>query len=495
MGINNTNKFESQTTLPYDPAEVHIFEVEEKKLAFIASTLEIYELDNMAFDLFTLPYSIVKNKYDADAIAELRTTLLKLGILGTSKENKIDYSSQTKDSHQNITQLMLVVSQECNMKCIYCLANKGAFFEKHTLMPTDVGQKSVDFLLQHSGDSRVCSIIFTGGEPLLNFPTIKATVQYAEKVAYKHKKKIIFLLSTNGTIMNKEILQFIKDHLIYLNYSLDGPPDIQNRLRPFANGQDSYNTVVKNLKMLVDNGYSNNVLIRTTITRYNMDMIKVAEHLFSLGIRKIAFGKSAPNTFCDYHIYGIAHGTLEEEEYVKNYLSFTKYMIKKFVDDPSRSITNMGNIIDLHLRWKKPLGCGMGQFQVAISPGGEIYPCGVFIGLDAYKIGDLVFGFYDHKFQEKYAQILSDRRVPCKICWARFICGGGCHIGDSLENNKPISESSCNLAKRLKEIDIFGYAFLRDLVGIDYLDKRLEKYLKERTPHLLYQNKTKNERR
>lgn len=475
---NSVNTSEVYSNIHYDPREIHIFRIESKNLAFKSSTLEIYQLDEMAYEFLTSPKTAIE-KYSLTEISDLYAALLKLGFFDSLKDDKIDNLSSVNAS-QPISQLMMIVSQDCNLNCIYCLADKGAFYKRHTPMPPEIGIKSIDFLMHESGDAKICLVSFTGGEPLLNFPTIKITVEYGKKMAEKYNKEILFLLSTNGSVLDDKILQFIKNYKIYLNLSLDGPPDVQNRCRPFKNGIGSYDIVVKNLKKLLEHYDPDRILIRTTITRYNLDMINTAEHFFQLGARRLSFGKAAPNAFCDYRIYGIDPNTAMGEIYLKNYLNFCKYMVECFMQRPEISFANMRDIANLHFRLRKPLGCGMGQYQVAISPNGEIYPCGVFIGLQNYLMGNLNQGF-SRNCQSKYHQIISNRRKICNVCWARNICGGGCHAGDLLDDYKPISEIVCNFAQRVLEINLFAYAYLVDLVGYEYLNKRLAKYRAERT--------------
>lgn len=190
---------------------------------------------------------------------------------------------------QPITRLSMNVAQDCNLRCRYCLVGQGVMTAPRQLMSREVARRAIDFLLQVSGESRMCRVGFFGGEPMLNFAVIKAAVEYGQALTRERGKEMEFTIITNGTLFNEENLLYIKRKGITVGISIDGPPSVHDRMRPFADRRGSYATVRKHLPRLLD-GYDDKVHARTVITRHAMRVVEIIEHLTDLGFREIRIG-------------------------------------------------------------------------------------------------------------------------------------------------------------------------------------------------------------
>ncbi len=356
---------------------------------------------------------------------------------------------QIKLRQPPITYMSLLVTQSCNLRCVYCYEDK-----KSARMNDATAFRAVDWLIKKSEAMRSLNIIFFGGEPLLNFPLIEAVVDYAKDAAKKSDKYVSFTLITNGTLLDDEINLFLQKHQIRVTISFDGLKELQDSQRPFASGSGSYDRVIpkiKNLLKLMPQTASHAVIMGDN----SPETIKDA--LQELGFHRVtvALNSQSPFTKGNQAVNTSDRDTramlsaLEEE--AKSWYD----LIKKRDIASIKKLTGRSNLylalLSLMKQSKKRFFCGAGQSMVAVNPSGDIYLCHRFVDLDDYRIGSI---HEDELNLESFCQSPVDANDTCKQCFAKYYCGGGCkhdHLTSCGSVNEP-EQRMCLLKQRELEL-------------------------------------------
>ena len=350
----------------------------------------------------------------------------------------------------NLLSTSLMVSSDCNMRCIYCFNDGGTKPEdSDQVMSFEVAKQAIDYLVNNSEKEEIgCD--FFGGEPLYNYKLIKHVVEYCKTYT---SKKWIFSLITNGTILNDEIIEMFKENCFHIVVSYDSI--LQNEQRPSRCGKNLVPVIRDNIIKLRDILPRTEISIRCILTHNMCAHIKdIIEEAKELGVR-VLFGpvtleESNPLNLTDDDY--AKYINIIENELVKNY-SEEKY-------DLVTGITSLSAIIlQLITGRKKYYSCGVGTDQVGISATGKIYPCHRFIGINELEMGDIYTGI-DKKLYGKYTSRFVDNINPCKTCWAKYLCGGGCAHESYTYNNDLFSPNTkrCDLTKNEIEIALKIYA-------------------------------------
>ncbi|HEX3011743.1 MAG TPA: nif11-like peptide radical SAM maturase [Syntrophomonadaceae bacterium] len=367
-------------------------------------------------------------------------TLLPLGIeeklkkLGITSEGSQKRKEPAKKDTSPITYLCLLLTQSCNLKCIYCYGDAGKYGTGGK-MDEKTAFQAVDWFIEKSGNIKKLRIIFFGGEPFLNFSLMKAVVEYAEKSVAKIGKKVTFNVTSNGTLLDDEKIAFIKEHRLDVMISFDGPKDVQDAQRPYANGHGSFDSTVPKIKRLLE------VLPEApahAVIMGNTDPESVKDALEVIGFTRLSIAPSSKSLFTE-EMDGTKQardthtlvGALEEES--ETWLHLIKdrdsEALKKLT---TRSELYKGLISLLH-NAKRHHACGAGRSLVAVSSSGDVYLCHRFVGLDEYRLGSIC----DQNLnREEYQKSLINVNEICGACFARYYCGGGC---------KHDNASSCGL--------------------------------------------------
>ncbi|MBR4342040.1 MAG: thioether cross-link-forming SCIFF peptide maturase [Lachnospiraceae bacterium] len=348
--------------------------------------------------------------------------------------------------------LCLHIAHTCNLNCSYCFASQGRFHGERALMSFEVGKQAIDFLIANSGNRHNLEVDFFGGEPLMNFEVVKQIVDYARSIEKKHNKNFRFTLTTNGVLVDDEVIDYANREMSNVVLSLDGRKEVHDRFRKDYAGNGSWEKIVPKFQEFVKKRGGKNYYMRGTFTHANPDFLKDIEVMLDLGFRELSMEPvvCAP---------GDPMALTEEDLPVvfEQYEKLAELMLKK--DKEGDPFTFYHYMIDLEggpCIYKRISGCGSGTEYMAVTPWGDLFPCHQFVGEDNYKLGDIWNGITNKTTQEEFASCNVYAREECKSCWARLYCAGGCaanalHATGSVRG---VYEYGCKLFKKRLECAI-----------------------------------------
>ena len=318
--------------------------------------------------------------------------------------------------------LCLHVAHTCNLNCSYCFASQGKYHGDRALMSFEVGKRALDFLIEHSGTRRNLEVDFFGGEPLMNWDVVKELVKYARSVEKAHGKNFRFTLTTNGVLIDEDVIEFSNREMSNVVLSLDGRKEIHDRLRVDYAGNGSYERIVPKFKEFVKSRGGKNYYMRGTFTHANPDFTKDVFHMADMGFTELSM---EPVVCAEGDPAGL---TPEDIETVKEqYEVLACEMLKR--QDEGRPFTFYHYMLDLTegpCIYKRISGCGSGTEYMAVTPWGDLYPCHQFVGEEAYKLGNIWDGVTNTALREEFRACNAYSRPECKDCWAKLYCSGGC---------------------------------------------------------------------
>lgn len=371
-------------------------------------------------------------------------------IAGTFKERSGDV----------VKALCLHVAHTCNLNCAYCFASQGRFHGDRALMSLETGRRALDFLIEHSGSRRNLEVDFFGGEPLMNWQTVKDLVAYARSREEESGKHFRFTLTTNGMLIDDDVIDFANREMDNVVLSLDGRKEIHDRLRVDYAGNGSYDRIVPKFQKLVQARGGVRYYMRGTFTHANPDFTKDLFHMADLGFTELSMEPvvCAPDD--------PAALTAADLETVKGeYELLAKEMLKRRQE--GRPITFYHYMLDLEggpCIYKRVSGCGSGTEYMAVTPWGDLYPCHQFVGEEAYKLGDIWNGVTNTALREEFRACNAYARPECADCWAKLYCSGGCaanayHASGSIRG---VYEAGCELFRKRIECAIMLQAALAE---------------------------------
>ncbi len=311
--------------------------------------------------------------------------------------------------------LCLHMAHTCNLKCEYCFAGDGEYSGGTKLMPFSVAKKAVNLLLSKSGAKKNVEIDFFGGEPMLNFDVIKQTVEYAFAEQRKYNKHVHFTITTNGTILDEEHLEFINEKMDNVVISIDGRKKVHDRFRLYSDGSGSYDSAIENAKKIVAGRNGKSYFVRGTFTRGNIDFSNDVKHLASFGFRDISL---EPVTGGEFDL-----NDCELEAVLEEYERFSKEYAKQ--DDYTFYHFNI-SLYKSPCIYKRITACGAGFEYGAVTPDGDIYACHRLAGEEKFRIGTLDDTEFDLDLAEKMRNNNVENVEKCSECWAKYFCSGGC---------------------------------------------------------------------
>ena len=318
--------------------------------------------------------------------------------------------------------LCLHVAHTCNLNCSYCFASQGKYHGDRALMSFEVGKRALDFLIENSGKRRNLEVDFFGGEPLMNWDVVKELVQYARSIEKEHGKNFRFTLTTNGVLIDDEVIEFSNKEMSNVVLSLDGRKEIHARLRVDYAGNGSYERIVPKFKQFVESRGGRNYYMRGTFTHANPDFTKDVFHMADMGFTELSM---EPVVCAEGDPAGL---TAEDIETVKDqYEILACEMLKR--QQEGRPFTFYHYMLDLTegpCIYKRISGCGSGTEYMAVTPWGDLYPCHQFVGEEDYKLGNIWDGVTNPQLREDFRACNAYSRPDCKDCWAKLYCSGGC---------------------------------------------------------------------
>ncbi len=342
--------------------------------------------------------------------------------------------------------LCLHVAHTCNLNCSYCFASQGKYHGERALMSFETGKQALEFLIASSGSRHHLEVDFFGGEPLMNFPVVKQLVAYAREREKECGKHFRFTLTTNGMLIDDEVIDFCNREMDNVVLSLDGRKEIHDRYRVDYLGRGSYDTVVPKFQRLVAARGERGYYIRGTFTHANPDFTQDVFHMASLGFTQLSMEPvvCAPDD--------PAALTEEDIETVKEqYEILAKEMLRRKKE--GRPITFYHYMLDLKngpCVYKRLSGCGSGTEYMAVTPWGDLYPCHQFVGEEKFLLGNVWDGVKNHSLREEFRGCNAYARPECRECWARLYCSGGCaanayHASGSIRG---VYAAGCELFKK-----------------------------------------------
>lgn len=288
-------------------------------------------------------------------------------------------------------------------------------------MPGEVAVKAVEFLIRNS-ERHELEIDFFGGEPLLNFETVRRAVSYGRELERSSGKKLHFTVTTNGTLLNDEIIEYLNENIDNVVISIDGRQEVHDAIRYFANGKGSYERILPLTRKLVEGRGSKEYYIRGTYTANNLDFTNDVMHLADLGFQEIsiepAVGQIGAAAITREHLPRI----LEEYETLAR-----KYLERLAAGKPFRFYHFNLNLYGGPCIYKRITACGAGVEYLAVSPQGDLYPCHQFVGEPGFLMGNLEDGIINLELLERFKRSNIFSKEACRGCWAKYFCSGGCH--------------------------------------------------------------------
>lgn len=345
--------------------------------------------------------------------------------------------------------LCLHIAHTCNLNCEYCFASQGKYHGDRAVMSFEVGKRALDFLIENSGSRRNLEVDFFGGEPLMNFDVVKQLVAYARSIEKEKGKNFRFTLTTNGVLIDDDVIEFANKEMSNVVLSLDGRKEIHDHYRVDYNGKGSWEKIVPKFQKLVNAREGKNYYMRGTFTHRNPDFLEDIKTMLDLGFTELSMepvvcGENDP-----------ARLTEEDKEIVmKQYEDLAKLMIEK--DKEGKPFTFYHYMLDLKggpCIYKRISGCGAGTEYMAVTPWGDLYPCHQFVGDEKFLLGNIFDGVKNDNIREEFFKCNVYTREECKNCWARLYCSGGCfanayHATGSVNG---IYEYGCDLFRKRME--------------------------------------------
>ncbi len=390
--------------------------------------LDYYELDDAEKIAKKLP------KYKLDEIKETFDEIKSLvedGLL-YSPDNYLDIDA-FKNREPVVKAMCLHIAHDCNLKCKYCFASQGDFGGAKSIMSFEVGKKALEYLVDNSGSRKNLEVDFFGGEPLMNFEVVKQIVEYGNELAKEKGKNFRFTITTNGVLLDDEIIDYVNEHMHNVVLSLDGRKSINDDMRPTLNDKGSYDIIVPKFQKLIEKRKDKYYYVRGTFTRDNMDFSKDVLHFKDLGfdltsVEPVVGDESNPYALREEDLPKIL------DEYEKLAVEYSKMRVN---NEPFRFFHFMVDLSQGPCVIKRMTGCGAGNEYLAITPEGDIYPCHQFVGQEEFKMGNVMTDKVElpKEMQETFKEAHIYAKDECSKCWAKFYCSGGCHANAFNFNN------------------------------------------------------------
>ena len=390
--------------------------------------LDYYELNDAEKIAKKLP------KYTLDEIKEIFDEIKNLvedGLL-YSPDNYLDIDA-FKNREPVVKAMCLHIAHDCNLKCKYCFASQGDFGGAKSIMSFEVGKKALEYLVDNSGSRKNLEVDFFGGEPLMNFEVVKQLVEYGNELAKEKGKNFRFTITTNGVLLDDEIIDYVNEHIHNVVLSLDGRKSINDDMRPTLNDKGSYDIIVPKFQKLIEKRKDKYYYVRGTFTRDNMDFSKDVLHFKDLGfdltsVEPVVGDESNPYALREEDLPKIL------DEYEKLAVEYSKMRVN---NEPFRFFHFMVDLSQGPCVIKRMTGCGAGNEYLAITPEGDIYPCHQFVGQEEFKMGNVMADKVElpKEMQETFKEAHIYAKDECSKCWAKFYCSGGCHANAFNFNN------------------------------------------------------------
>lgn len=441
---------------------VHQFKQNGYNIVLDTCSGSVHVVDEVAYDII----SMYKEKSEDEIVAEILKKYKDtpdvnedevrecIGDIKELEENKKLFTPDVfenmafewKNNSKVIKALCLHIAHTCNLNCSYCFASQGKYQGDRALMSFEVGKQAFDFLIANSGTRKNLEVDFFGGEPLMNWDVVKQLVNYARSIEKEHNKNFRFTLTTNGVLIDDDVIDFLNKEMDNVVLSLDGRKEVHDRFRVDYAGNGSYDKILPKFKKLVDARGGEKYYMRGTFTHHNVDFTNDIFHMADLGFTELSMEPvvCSPND----------PSALTEEDLPKlfeQYEILANEMIKRKKE--GRPFTFYHYMLDLTegpCIYKRITGCGSGTEYMAVTPWGELFPCHQFVGDPKYSLGNIWDGVTNTAVQDEFRKCNAYARPDCADCWAKLYCSGGCaanayHATGSIQG---VYKYGCELFKK-----------------------------------------------
>ncbi len=431
----------------------------------------VHAVDEVAYDIISIFESMTKEeviskmweKYrERDDISKEDIEECYAQVLSLKESSKLfvedtfeEKAGELKRKTAGVVKaLCLHIAHTCNLNCAYCFASQGKYCGDRALMSFEVGKRALDFLVENSGTRRNLEVDFFGGEPLMNFDVVKKLVQYARSIEKEKGKNFRFTLTTNGVLVDDDVIEFSNKEMSNVVLSLDGRKEVHDRYRVDYSGNGSWEKIVPKFQEFVKKRGNKNYYMRGTFTHHNPDFLEDIKTMLDLGFTELSMepvvcaeGDEAALTYDDLPIV------------LEQYEKLSELMIKRRKE--GAPFTFYHYMIDLQggpCIYKRISGCGSGTEYMAVTPWGDLYPCHQFVGDDKFLLGNIFDGVKNTAIQDEFMECNVYSREECRDCWARLYCSGGCaanayHATGSV---KGVYKYGCELFKKRMECAIMA---------------------------------------
>ena len=355
-----------------------------------------------------------------EALDEIQYLLDAEELLTTDQYH--DYVVDFKKRKTVVKALCLHIAHDCNLACQYCFAEEGEYHGRRALMSFEVGKKALDFLIANSGNRRNLEVDFFGGEPLMNWEVVKQLVEYGRSKEKEYNKNFRFTMTTNGVLLNDEIMEYCNREMSNVVLSLDGRKEVNDKMRPFRGGKGSFDLIVPKFQKFAEMRGDRDYYVRGTFTRHNLDFSKDVMEFADLGFRSMSIEPVVAKPKEEYAIREEGLPQIMEEydhlaeEYIKRKKEGRGFNFFHFNID-----LNQGPCVA-----KRLSGCGSGTEYLAVTPWGDLYPCHQFVGQEEFLLGNVDTGVTNERIRDEFKLCNVYAKDKCRDCFARFYCSGGC---------------------------------------------------------------------
>ncbi|MGN0435453.1 MAG: thioether cross-link-forming SCIFF peptide maturase [Wujia sp.] len=389
------------------------------------------------------------------------TELKEAGQLFTEDVYK-DIIIDFKKRKTVVKALCLHIAHDCNLACKYCFADEGTYNgHPRELMSYEVGKQALDFLIENSGNRRNLEVDFFGGEPLMNFEVVKKLVEYGRSREKEANKNFRFTLTTNGVLIDDDMIDFCNREISNVVLSLDGRKCVNDVMRPTRNGKGSYDIIVPKFQKFVAKRGDKSYYVRGTFTHNNLDFTEDFKLMADLGFKEISI---EPVVADDDSGFAIREDDLQT--IYDQYDKLAVDIINRHKE--GKPVTFFHFMLDLNggpCVYKRLSGCGSGTEYLAVTPQGKLYPCHQFVGHEDFELGDVFNGINKPEMVEEFKLCNVYAKDKCKDCFARFYCSGGC-AANSFQFHGSILDAydiGCKLQRKRVECAIMIKAALAEL--------------------------------
>lgn len=390
--------------------QMHLLETEHGRHLFLANGSRLYHADAGLFARFAAAM-------DAGDSAAVEPLLEQAQLAAAPFIDDVPLEPPP------VHALSLAIAQKCNLGCTYCYAQQGEFGGAAKNMPLETAERAVEMLVHGAAPDARLNLSFLGGEPLVNRSVLRAATLHAEELAAQRGVSITFSITTNGTLLTEEDAEFFEEHGFAVTVSLDGLREVHNALRPYKSGNGSFDAIMARVAPLLKRQRRMQVSARVTVTPRNLELRRALDEFLAAGFHSVGFSPmlTAPN----------GNGEMQSadlETMLGEMIDCGREFERRSLAGERYAFANLVNALrEIERGTHRPYPCGAGAGYLGVSADGELAACHRFVGDEAGAMGSLAEGVD----LERQAEWLTERHVhrqePCRSCWARYLCGGGCH--------------------------------------------------------------------